>query len=413
MKKNKVIIFITTVISVTLIIFGCIGYLIKSYLNVLELNEKVYPNVTVNNIEIGEMDYDEAKVILEETFLPKLEEMSINIKAGERYLSYPFSDIKGSYNIEEVLNEAIDYGKEEMILKRIILSKGKVNKSFKLKLSYDKEMLQNLEERIKADSYIAPVDAIITKVDSGFVVTDDIIGSEADAVDINNKLMDYFTTINNEDLIIEMKEKKALKTTDSLKRISGVMGSFQTSYNGSSYVRSKNIEIVTNNINGTVLMPGEEFSYGRFAKMGIGQYGNAPGYVNGQIVDVEGGGICQPCTTLYRAVMRSNIRSTERSPHMFTVGYATPGLDATVGGWGVVDYKFINTYDFPIYIEGYINNSQVHFNIYGDPVAKNGNTYDIVSNVYGLTAKSYQVTYDSGGNEIGREFIAQDAYKSH
>lgn len=115
--------------------------------------------------------------------------------------------------------------------------------------------------------------------------------------------------------------------------------------------------------------------------------------------------------------MRSNIRSVERYNHMMQVGYAEPGLDATVS-WGDLDYKFKNTYDFPIYIEGIGGNGTITFNIYGDPNALGGKTYELKSEPLGndeegnIKAKSYQVTYQNG-NEINRELIATDSYKQH
>ena len=130
---------------------------------------------------------------------------------------------------------------------------------------------------------------------------------------------------------------------------------------------------------------------------------------------MEAGGICQVSSALYRAVMRANIRSVERHNHMMPVGYAELGLDATVA-WGYLDYKFKNTYDFPIYIEGIAGNGTVTFNIYGDPAALGGNTYELVSENLGTDAqgnskaKSYQVTYKNGV-EINREYIATDTYK--
>ena len=49
------------------------------------------------------------------------------------------------------------------------------------------------------------------------------------------------------------------------------------------------------------------------------------------------------------------------------MGYATPRLDATVA-YGYLDYRFVNTYDFPIYIQGITGVKVVTYNIYGDQV---------------------------------------------
>ncbi len=105
--------------------------------------------------------------------------------------------------------------------------------------------------------------------------------------------------------------------------------------------RVKNMQIATQIVNGTIVMPGEEFSYNEL----IGDttpdkgYEKANTYVGNEIVPDYGGGICQISTTLYRAAMRANLRSTERMNHSLTVSYSEPGLDATVAN-GVIDYKF-------------------------------------------------------------------------
>jgi len=170
-------------------------------------------------------------------------------------------------------------------------------------------------------------------------------------------------------------------------------------------------------VNGTLLMPGEAFSYDTASQKGRGKYTFAGGYVNNKVEQVEAGGICQVCTALYRTVMKANIRSVERHNHGLAVGYSEPGLDATVA-WGYLDYKFKNTYDFPIYIEGIGSNGTVTFNIYGDPNALAGNTYELLSENLGTDAegttkaKSYQVTYKNGV-EIKRELISTDSYAPH
>ncbi|MDZ5000704.1 vancomycin resistance protein, partial [Clostridium perfringens] len=154
------------------------------------------------------------------------------------------------------------------------------------------------------------------------------------------------------------------------------------------------------------------------------------------IVPDYGGGICQVSTALCRAAMRANLRSTERANHSLTVSYSEPGLDATVA-YGFVDYKFKNSYDFPIYIQGYVGGGSVSFNIYGNVEAMEGKTYELVNEVHekynpevkyendstmdegtekvvvngmpGYKASSYQITYKNGA-EISRDFIATDIY---
>ena len=90
----------------------------------------------------------------------------------------------------------------------------------------------------------------------------------------------------------------------------------------------------------------DEFSYNNTIGPTTAErgYKKANTYVGSKIVPDYGGGVCQVSSTLYRAIIQANIRSTERRNHSMTVGYAAPGLDATVAA-GYIDYKFVNTYD--------------------------------------------------------------------
>ena len=42
---------------------------------------------------------------------------------------------------------------------------------------------------------------------------------------------------------------------------------------------------------------------------------------------------------------------------------------------------FLNTYDFPIYIQGYLSGNNVVFNIFGNKEAMGGKTYQLVNEI--------------------------------
>ncbi len=91
----------------------------------------------------------------------------------------------------------------------------------------------------------------------------------------------------------------------------------------------------------------------------------AGSYLNGEVVDSMGGGICQVSTTLYNAVLRAELEVTERSPHSMTVSYVPESGDAAIAG-DYKDLKFKNNLEYPIYIEGYTtSDKKITFNIYG------------------------------------------------
>src|SRR5574344_1927690 len=145
-----------------------------------------------------------------------------------------------------------------------------------------------------------------------------------------------------------------------------ILSDFSTSFATSNYNRSTNIILASREINGFVLMPGETFSYNQVVgqRTSAAGFKEAPAYSSGKVVQEIGGGICQVSSTLYNAVLYSNLEIVERSNHAFKPSYVKPGLDATVS-WGGPDFKFKNNRNYPIKIVCDTSGKNVHMYIYG------------------------------------------------
>ena len=144
------------------------------------------------------------------------------------------------------------------------------------------------------------------------------------------------------------------------------LSTFSTRFDESNKDRSTNLNIAASKIDGTILSPGEEFSYNKIVgersiKAG---YKEAKIYQGGQIIDGLGGGICQISSTLYNAVVCAGLEVTERYNHQFITSYVQPGRDATVA-YGSKDFKFVNNRTYPIRIDVYISNGIAKVDIYG------------------------------------------------
>ncbi len=83
-------------------------------------------------------------------------------------------------------------------------------------------------------------------------------------------------------------------------------------------------------------------------------YKNAKVYMAGEVVDGIGGGICQISSTLYNAVLKSNMEIVERRNHQFVTSYVPAGRDATVA-YGSIDFKFKNTRKYAIKIKATVS----------------------------------------------------------
>ena len=103
-------------------------------------------------------------------------------------------------------------------------------------------------------------------------------------------------------------------------------------------------------MNGRIFYPGETISaldlYG--AVTTENGYAEAPGYNQGRVEMVVGGGVCQVTTTLYNAVLRAELDVSYRKNHSMMVNYVYPGMDAMVAPQDNSDFKFVNSSNHPI-----------------------------------------------------------------
>ena len=145
-----------------------------------------------------------------------------------------------------------------------------------------------------------------------------------------------------------------------------------TKLNAGNKPRTTNVQIACDYVNGTILLPGEEFSYNDVVGERTYERGfkDAKIYVSGEVVDGVGGGICQVSSMLYMAALRADLEITSRRNHRFTVDYAPLGEDATVV-YGQVDFKFVNNTEYPIRIECALDGSEVHMTFYGNQTMPN------------------------------------------
>lgn len=204
--------------------------------------------------------------------------------------------------------------------------------------------------------------------------------------------------------------------------------------------RNENIRLACNALNGTIVNPGQEFSFNETtgARTEAKGYKPATAYLNGEIVQEPGGGVCQVSSTLYNAVIFAGLKSTERHAHSYEPSYVTPGEDAAVS-FGGPDFKFVNNSNYPVAIKTSFANQELTISIYGVQIVKDGQkirmasekkgtidppapTYEedqtlqlteekvVKEAVPGSSWSTYLVTYENG-NEINREFFHNSSYR--
>lgn len=128
------------------------------------------------------------------------------------------------------------------------------------------------------------------------------------------------------------------------------LSSFSTKIIDKDNNRDVNIKLTCNEINGTVVKAGEEFSFNKIAGNPTPNrgYKEAGIIVDGKLKKGYGGGNCQVSTTIYNAVKKiDGIEITERHEHGVELGYIEKGKDSTVV-YDTLDFKFKNNTDYDI-----------------------------------------------------------------
>jgi len=310
---------------------------------------------------------------------------NINIKTSKKTYSLNYIKLNARYNVDEVVEEAFDYGKKLNLYEKYKLIKNPVNKELKLKFIYDPTPVRQLISNMKKEINKAPKDASISKASGSFQITPDIKGAKLIDGNLEKEILSKISgDISAPDIIVQADIETTLAniTEEKLRTINTNLSSFSSNFTTSSYGRSTNITLATESINGTLVMPGQGFSFnGRVGQRTAAKgYQPAPVDIGTKVGSDFGGGICQVSTSLYNAIIRTNIKSTERRYHSIPSTYITLGMDATVD-WGNLDYKFINTLAYPIYIESFVHNKILTFNVYSNSSLGN-RTYNLVNDIY-------------------------------
>lgn len=130
---------------------------------------------------------------------------------------------------------------------------------------------------------------------------------------------------------------------------------FTTYYNdavGGSLAKERrhNIELAVSRLNGTVLAPGESFSFNALC----GPYEKNNGYVRAPNISRSGygvgGGVCQVSTTIFEAVLGLELQLDQWEVHQTSgVKYAPVNFDCAVGGGK--DLRFTNNLGYAIRLE--------------------------------------------------------------
>ena len=238
-----------------------------------------------------------------------------------------------------------------------------------LDVALDREDLRTLLAEPIEELTVSPREADFIPGASGVTVTESRTGKavqeDAFFADLEAGLFEgrreYEIPVATDEPEFTTAEAEALRPTD-------LIGSYRTDYTLSSDKspeRVENLKIASNAVSGTMVAPGEVFSFNELAAPL--KYNETHVIVDGKETTADGGGLCQVASTLFNAANYAGLEIVERNAHFSELPYIRPGMDATVW-FGALDMRFENTTDGYLLIQESVgDDGYVYANIYGRP----------------------------------------------
>jgi vancomycin resistance protein YoaR len=329
-------------------------------------NGKFRSGVAINGMDVSGKTVDEVRPQLEANESTFLDRIAITLSASELNATITGPDMNASSNLNEVIEQALV---------------GGANQSYSTTISIDDAALSSRIDAINQTSSKPPVDASATMdfSSSGKPTPQYIEGTPGFGLDVASTIElvkqaiaagQWQTTLTPTLTTIQ----PSITVADIQANFSEI-GKFTTTYDYKGTAedteaqraiipnRAFNVEKAADEINKSVIKPGEEWSFNKVVgdRNEANGWKEANGIFGGDKLTLQyGGGVCQVSTTLYNALLKAfpYIEIVDRSRHSIPSTYVDMGLDATVDT-GHIDFVFKNTSEHPLYIYAYYTNNKM------------------------------------------------------
>ncbi len=422
------------------------------------MTDRFFQGTFIDGIDVSGMTKAEAITAVSAVLPAAPVTVDIRLDITTKVIPVDFSDVGFAYNTEEVVDQAFSKYRpaNDTDLVALIECYNGVQQLKNVPQQYETAYtvkIEGVSQKVHAvlDPLYADLalvtDAKIEGFDDEehtFVVTPEKIGYEMDIDGTATAVKALFDSKTYSGLVkVPMTVKQPKVTQKMIDEEFGLMGEEWTTTSNNSN-RNNNIRQACDNMNGTILNPGDTFSFNEIVGQRTAENGfkEATVILGGQYEQGLGGGICQVSTTLYNAVMKANLEVVERNSHAWPSDYIAYGLDATVD-WPNLDFKFKNDSDSQIVVVAYwdSSDSRVHCEIYGHKLPEGkyieletetvstvspganeyiedkelpvGQTKTVRAAHTGMTIKVYKVWYDKDDNEIDRYEYQTTTYRPY
>ena len=343
---------------------------------------RVYDGVVINGIDFGGKTQDEVRSYFAQQN-KNVAQTTFTLTSPQITATLSAQDIGFGYDADLMAQQAMSVGRSADTLSNMSLIVQAYTQNVMLPPAYhfQQDKINKKIVLLKSAIDIQPVDPLFDFQNGhvtafrlgteGMIVDNDVLQAS-----LLGKLQDVLRSGKPEALtmVIPTKSIPSAVAQDKANQlgIKEVVGEGTSLFEHSIDNRIYNISLAATRLNGTIIKPGEVFSFNK----AVGDISVFSGYKqayvidNGKTVMGDGGGVCQVSTTLFRAALAAGLPIVERNPHAYRVGYyeqnSGPGIDAAIYSPSV-DLKFKNDTKNNLLIQSYVDldTEKLTFDLYG------------------------------------------------
>lgn len=359
MKKNYTAIIISLLLMFSLMVFsGCSlseGENASGESTVSQTEETktgFASGTSFGTLDISGMELEEAINAGEKYIKELVSGGSVTVKVGDDSIVIKGDSVSYTDVVTELLTQAFGDNKAE-----------KLKAEFTVSCKEAEESIKAAGEKYKTEAK----NAGIAGFENGkFSFTDSVDGKELDLTATMKAVSEKFASGKGGSVEAVFTNTPAGITAKDLEGKFVKISSFSTDSTNNEN-GNHNMALALSIVNGTVLQPGEVFSYNNIVgDSTTAESGFLPagGLAGGLLTQMYGGGICQASTTIYGAALRSGMEIVLRDCHSSPSTYVPIGLDATVS-YNDIDFQFRNSLKYPVYISSWMDGTTLTVEFYG------------------------------------------------
>ncbi len=321
---------------------------------------RIIHGVSVGGIRLGGIKVSRATQILAEE-MDAFGEKKVVLLFKERPLNIVLNSIGIKLDISESIVKAYQIGRNSSFWGQMASRWRTYRYGYDVRpvFNNNRVSLNSFFHLLEASIGVEPIRSVVKVNKEGEIsYSPSRTGLAIDQTVLTGKLENAM--FQKDDSTIEIPVKKVIPplTEEDIKKwgLNQVLGIFTTEYEVNHKDRVNNLLIASSAINNVIVYPGQIFSFNTWVgpRATEAGYKEAPVVYLGKLVPGVGGGVCQVSSTLYNAVLLSNLKILQRLNHSLPISYVPLARDATVVYDGV-DLIIENTSQFPILIVSNVN----------------------------------------------------------